>query len=128
MRWLPYSLIAPAVIVAPAAQATIYMTVEQAQHSMFAGVAFTHQSIALSDQIQNIMRERSGVNKRFKPDQIWRGAHGEYVIVDEVLGKHEMIKYAVGIDAAGKIKQIEILQYNESYGYEIRTAEWRAQF
>lgn len=26
------------------------------------------------------------------------------------------------------MKQIEIMQYNESYGYEVRNASWRAQF
>jgi Na+-translocating ferredoxin:NAD+ oxidoreductase RnfG subunit len=39
-----------------------------------------------------------------------------------------MITYAVGINANGTVKQIEILQYNESYGYEVRNASWRAQF
>jgi Na+-translocating ferredoxin:NAD+ oxidoreductase RnfG subunit len=39
-----------------------------------------------------------------------------------------MIKYAVGIDTHGAVKQIEILEYNESYGYEVRNASWRAQF
>ena len=41
---------------------------------------------------------------------------------------YEYITYAVGINANGTVKQIEILQYNESYGYEVREASWRAQF
>ncbi len=35
---------------------------------------------------------------------------------------------AVGITANGTVKGIEILEYNESYGYEVREASWRAQF
>ena len=49
-------------------------------------------------------------------------------MIDRVLGKHEFITYAVGIDPGGKIKQIEILEYKETYGYEIKRAEWRKQF
>jgi Na+-translocating ferredoxin:NAD+ oxidoreductase RnfG subunit len=45
-----------------------------------------------------------------------------------VVGKHEYITYAVGINPNGTVKQIEIMQYNESYGYEVRNASWRAQF
>jgi Na+-translocating ferredoxin:NAD+ oxidoreductase RnfG subunit len=35
---------------------------------------------------------------------------------------------AVGLNADGSVKQIEVLDYRETYGYEIRNAEWRAQF
>jgi uncharacterized protein with FMN-binding domain len=34
----------------------------------------------------------------------------------------------VSIGANGAVKQIEILQYTESYGCEVREASWRAQF
>ena len=49
-------------------------------------------------------------------------------IVDKVVGKHEYITVAIGINANGTVKQIEIMEYNESYGYEVRNAAWRAQF
>jgi Na+-translocating ferredoxin:NAD+ oxidoreductase RnfG subunit len=49
-------------------------------------------------------------------------------VIDEVLGKHERIKYAVAIGPDGTVRQIEILDYRESYGYEVRDAAWRQQF
>ena len=49
-------------------------------------------------------------------------------MVDRVVGKHEFITMAVGINANGTVKQIEIMDYKESYGYEVRDAAWRAQF
>lgn len=58
----------------------------------------------------------------------FRASSGGIVVIDRVLGKHEYIKYAVGITAAGTVKRIEILEYNESYGYEVREASWRSQF
>ena len=58
----------------------------------------------------------------------WKVAGGGYFIVDEVVGKHEFISYAIGLNADGSVRQIEIMDYRESYGYQIRDAEWRKQF
>lgn len=50
------------------------------------------------------------------------------VVVDEVIGKYEHITYALALDAAGTVKQIEILSYRESHGQEVRLPAWRKQF
>lgn len=39
-----------------------------------------------------------------------------------------MIDYAVALSPEGSVKQIEILNYRESYGGEIRNPDWRKQF
>jgi Na+-translocating ferredoxin:NAD+ oxidoreductase RnfG subunit len=58
-----------------------------------------------------------------------RGAEAiGWVYLDEVIGKHEFITYALGIDAAGAVRGIEILDYRETKGGEVREAKWRAQF
>jgi Na+-translocating ferredoxin:NAD+ oxidoreductase RnfG subunit len=103
--WLPLAAIAAPAIPMPAYAAT-YLTIQQAQHAIFPGASFT--SVGQAD--------------------VWRTARGEYFVVDKVVGKHEYITYAVGITAAGTVKQIEIMEYNESYGYQVRDASWRAQF
>jgi Na+-translocating ferredoxin:NAD+ oxidoreductase RnfG subunit len=51
-----------------------------------------------------------------------------FVVVDEVVGKFELIGFAVGLTPAFAVKQVEILAYRESHGHEIRQAAWRAQF
>ncbi len=51
-----------------------------------------------------------------------------HVVTDEVIGKTELIGYAVGLATDGTIKQVEILSYRESHGYEIRLPAWRRQF
>jgi hypothetical protein len=56
------------------------------------------------------------------------GALAGFLVVDEVIGKHELITYAVALDVDGRVRQIEILDYRENYGYEIRNAAWRRQF
>ena len=50
------------------------------------------------------------------------------VVVDEVIGKFELITYAVGIASDGAIRQVEVLSYRESHGHEIRLPAWRRQF
>ena len=45
-----------------------------------------------------------------------------------MVGKHEFITYAVGLNADGSVKQIEIMDYRETYGGQIRDQKWRAQF
>jgi Na+-translocating ferredoxin:NAD+ oxidoreductase RnfG subunit len=56
------------------------------------------------------------------------GATLGYVVVDDVIGKFELITYAVGIGSDGVIRQVEVLSYRESHGYEIRLPAWRQQF
>jgi Na+-translocating ferredoxin:NAD+ oxidoreductase RnfG subunit len=48
--------------------------------------------------------------------------------LDHVVGKHELIDYVVAISPEGKVTQVEILEYREHYGGQIRQADWRAQF
>ena len=65
---------------------------------------------------------------RAREQRVWRVSGGGFFIVDEVVGKHEFITYAAGLNADGSLRQIEILDYRESYGYEVRTPAWRRQF
>jgi hypothetical protein len=51
-----------------------------------------------------------------------------YFVIDEVYGKHEFITYAIALGVDGRVRQIEVLVYRESYGYEVRNPAWRAQF
>ena len=52
---------------------------------------------------------------------------GRY-IVDHVIGKHLYIDYAVTLDADGRVRRVDILQYREAYGGEIRDRSWLNQF
>jgi Na+-translocating ferredoxin:NAD+ oxidoreductase RnfG subunit len=85
-------------------------------------------SFALTPAQRDALRERSGVHEPFREERVWAADMGGFFVVDEVVGKHEMITYAVGIDGSGSVKQVEILEYHETYGYEIRDAAWRKQF
>ena len=51
-----------------------------------------------------------------------------WVVIDNVVGKFELITYAVGLQTDGTVKGIEVLSYRESHGHEIRLPAWRRQF
>jgi len=124
-RWL---FVPAAAAICVPAQATVYFTLEQAQQAIFPGGSFTPADVKLTDEQRRAIERRSGVNVRVPEQRIWRVAGGGWFILDEVVGKHEFITYALGLNADGSVKQIEIMDYRETYGYEIRDPRWRAQF
>ena len=64
--------------------------------------------------------------------QTWKAQAGDKLlglfVLDHVIGKHLYIDYAVALDTSGRVMRVEILQYRESYGGEVREAGWLAQF
>ena len=131
MNWkpTPLAIAGLAMITAPIiAQAKIYASVEQAQKMLFPNKPLTKAPILITDDLQDKLRAASSIRHPFQGERIWKTANGGWFIVDEVVGKHEMITYAVGISPNGSILGIEILEYVESYGYEVAEAQWRKQF
>ena len=121
-------LLVPLTLTAIEAHATVYMTPEQAQTAMFPGEILKASFRMLdSTQVQAITKA-SGVSPLGRQLKAWRAAGGGWLIVDEVVGKHEFITYAVALDASGTLKSLEILDYRESYGGQVRDPRWRAQF
>jgi len=131
MIWKPNPLtaIGLAMISAPIiAHAKIYVSVEQAQKILLPSKALSKTPIIITDDLQEKMRVASSIRHPFQGDRIWRASDGSWLVIDEVVGKHEMITYAVAINPNGSISGIEILEYVESYGYEVAEAQWRKQF
>ena len=125
----PLALIGIAMISAPIiAHAKIYVSAEQAQKILLPNKALTKNPIIITDDLQDKMRAASSIRHPFQGDRIWRAADGSWLVIDEVVGKHEMITYAVAINPNGSIAGIEVLEYVESYGYEVAEAQWRKQF
>jgi Na+-translocating ferredoxin:NAD+ oxidoreductase RnfG subunit len=102
------------------------MTVEQAQRAAFPD-ATEFQPAPLAADAASAVAAPQG----WSP-QIWRASHDGkglgWLLVDQVIGKSELITYAVALDANGAVISVEILDYRESHGGEIRLAGWRKQF
>jgi hypothetical protein len=125
---LIFAPLAALALVPAAAQAVTYMSTAQAQALMFPGQALKPDFRTLTpDQISAIQKD-SGVNVLSKDLKAWRAGDGGWFIEDRVVGKHEFITFALALDAQGAVRQIEILDYRESYGDQVRNPGWRAQF
>jgi Na+-transporting NADH:ubiquinone oxidoreductase subunit NqrC len=93
---------------------------------------FKEQNVQLSiEQMQQVQKLASiparSVNWRvfgaYEHDQLLG-----FIVLDEVIGKFELISYAVALNRNASIRQVEILTYRESHGSEINNPAWRKQF
>ncbi len=131
MHWKPTPLMMAGLLIVSApimVQAKIYVSIEQAQNLIFPNKVFTKKPNLVTEDLQEKMRSASSIRHPFQGDRIWQADDGSWFVVDEVVGKHEMITYAVGLSPTGVVQGIEILEYVESYGYEVAEAQWRKQF
>jgi len=131
MKALRFSLCVPVLVAT--AHAAQFLTVEQAQRGFFpTAEMFQELELELSPGQLAHIENRSHTRMRLKRYRVWeatlRGKRQGVVIVDEVYGKHEFITYALAIGPNGKIAGVEILEYRESYGGEVRNPQWRGQF
>jgi Na+-translocating ferredoxin:NAD+ oxidoreductase RnfG subunit len=124
IRFLPYVALGLSVPV----HASVYLTVEQAQSVMFPRQRLTPAFRDLQPAQIAAIKEASGVAPLSRQLQAWRAQDGGWFIVDRVVGKHEFITYAVAITPEGRVRDVEILEYLETYGGEVRNANWRQQF
>lgn len=130
IRWLaPAALL----VAAPQCMAAQYMSFEQAQALIFAQAQeFVPAPLTLTpDQIERIERQ-AGTRVRSPQQRIWQArAAGKllgWLILDQVIGKHELITYALGINPDGTMRQFQVLEYREAYGSQVRYLQWRDQF
>jgi len=109
-----------------------YMSAEQAAQQMFPDADRFETVDVRLDAAQVRKLEEAGVRARSVRWQFRaarkRDATIGWVVVDNVIGKFELITYAVAIGADGALRQVEILSYRESHGGEIRLPAWRRQF
>ena len=129
-----YSILPIAVVAAvPApAAATVYLSIEDAQRAMFPGARFIPHPLAFTPNQLKAIVQASGAQPYDKVQRVWEAKAGDkragWFFVDRVIGKHEFITYAVAMGTDGTVRGIEILEYRETYGGEIRNPKWRQQF
>jgi electron transport complex protein RnfG len=110
-----------------------YLTTEAAQRALFPEAQeFTTLAIAPTPAQLAVIAQKSGPQPMHRDLHAWVAKRGSevmgHVFVDEVIGRNDFITYSVGIDQRGVLLPVEILEYRESHGGEIRNARWRAQF
>jgi Na+-translocating ferredoxin:NAD+ oxidoreductase RnfG subunit len=111
-RWVRYTLPEAVIMsIASPAYAMQYLSIDEAQKQAFPSA--THFSEV---QAGRVWKAEAG------------GKVAGFFIFDRVVGKHLYIDYAVALTPSGAVHSVEILQYRESYGGEIRSPSWLAQF
>lgn len=117
----------------PVAIAAEYLSIETAQRSAFKQAdRFEEINLSLSAEQQKAILLLAGPQPPHGKLRVWRAMQSGqplgYFFSDEVLGRQDLITYAVSIDAVGKLGDVEILVYRESHGGEVRSRAWRRQF
>jgi Na+-translocating ferredoxin:NAD+ oxidoreductase RnfG subunit len=132
MRYVPLIVLGACAVAAPAF-ATQYLSPEQAQKLMFPDAdAFRSQPLSLDQAQMRQVEQIAGLPTRSVQWRVVAAYKGEkllgYMVQDNVIGKFELISYAVGVNPDASVRQVEILAYRESHGSEIRLPAWRRQF
>jgi hypothetical protein len=112
MTWVRYTLPAAAIVSAASpAYAVQYLSIEEARKEAFPSAT-------------NFSEVQAG--------RVWKAEAGGkalgFFVFDRVVGKHLFIDYAVALTPAGAVQKVEILEYRESYGGDVRSPSWLAQF
>jgi Na+-translocating ferredoxin:NAD+ oxidoreductase RnfG subunit len=131
IRWFaPVAIVA---MVSADSMAVPYMSFAQAQALIFPEAKeFVPAPVTMTPEQIARIEKQSGVKVLAPNQRVWLAqADGKTIgwfIIDEVLGKKEMMIYGVGIGVDGAVRQIQIINYRENYGYEVKGAKWREQF
>lgn len=117
----------------PVVVAADYLSVDDAQRAIFPQ-ADAFQEVLLQQTPAQLQAQLAGAGPQPPHGmvRIWKATRAGvllgHVFVDEVIGRQNLITYAVGIGTDGALRNLEILAYRESHGGEIRNAAWRGQF
>ncbi len=111
-KWVKYTLPAVAIMSAASpAYAIQYLSIGEAQKLAFPSA--THFTEVQTGRVWKAEASGRGIG---------------FFIFDRVIGKHLYIDYAVALSPSGSVQKVEILQYRESYGGEVNSPSWLAQF
>lgn len=111
-KWIRYAVPAAAVAsIASPSYAIQYLSIAEAQKQAFPSA--THFTEVQAGRIWKAEAGGRGIG---------------FFIFDRVVGKHLFIDYAVALSPGGAVQKVEILQYRESYGGEVNSPSWLAQF
>ena len=128
-RVLPAASVA---IASAPAVAAIYLSIPAAQQALFPGAQFAEHPLSLSDAQRKAIARAAGAPGYDKVQRVWEVRSGNrragWFMLDRVIGKHELITYALALAPDGTVRGVEILEYRETYGGEIRNPNWRRQF
>lgn len=109
----------------------IRLTAPAALAITIAGPAHAVQYLSLA-QAQKLAFPSATHFTEVQAGRVWKADAGGRVlgffVFDRVIGKHLYIDYSVALEPGGRIHRVDILQYRESYGDDVKSPSWLAQF
>lgn len=105
-----------------------YLTVDQAKKLSYQNIGMKKIDVELTKEQMKSIQKASDTRVRDSKMSIYKTTNGDWFIIDNVIGKHENIDIAVAISKDGKVNNIEVLVYRETYGGQIMNKKWLNQF
>lgn len=111
----------------------VYLTPEAVRGALFPNATqFIDRSLTLTKAQAKHIAKASSVRVNSTQVKVMAAYANEHALgtlfIDQVYGKHEFITYALSLDLSGTVSGLEIMEYRESYGDQIRNVNWRRQF
>lgn len=112
---------------------TVHETRESVLGRFFQGSdKVAYEKLVLDDADAKAFRERLGYELPRREYVIYVGRTGEsidgYAVIDNEMGKHRLITYAVQVQPGGRVREVALMIYREDVGGQVREKPFMRQF
>ena len=102
-----------------------FVSIAEAQKLCFTNATrFEEVNLHLTRDDIKAIESAAKVKVRNPAPKVWRAWEKTNLLgtvwFDQVIGKHELIDYVVAISPRGELSHVEIVEYREHYGGEVR--------
>jgi hypothetical protein len=113
--------------------AEVFLTEEEAVKLMFPkSERVRKELLRVPMDKKAIIEERIGWKFPEESFDVYIGETGSqidgYALVQNTIGKHKPMTYMVGVDARGRVSNVELLVFREARGSEVRTKRFNVQY
>ena len=113
--------------------AEVFLSEEEAVKLMFPKSEHIKKDLLrVSTDKKMVIEERIGWKFPEDAFEVYIGETGTqvdgYALVQNTIGKHKPMTYMVGVDARGRVANVELLVFREARGSEVRTKRFNVQF
>jgi Na+-translocating ferredoxin:NAD+ oxidoreductase RnfG subunit len=110
-----------------------FVSIAEAQKLCFTNATrFEQIDLRLTRDDIKVIESATRLKVKNPAPKVWRAWQNSHLLgtvwFDQVPGKHELIDYVVAISPQGAVNQVEIVEYREHYGGEVRRRNWLDQF
>lgn len=113
--------------------AEVFLSEDEALKLMFPkSERIRKESLRLTSEKKVQIEERIGWKFPEDSFEVYVGETGTqvdgYALIQNTIGKHKPMTYMVGVDAQGRVSNVELLVFREARGSEVRTKRFNVQY